>query len=180
MSHPHRMLTNRELANWNIYIKANPYGPFTNSEGAFDAKLARKKRLTGIPLREFRRGGAYDAAPDDTEATPSQIKSISNVLMKIAKALSPEEWARLQRVLTGTEESDGEDELPENGIDDPRDDEDVPAMDGKAAHSFHEMFPHAARLIPDPYPRSAPVSTGIRAKDVASFNAMFPHANRLK
>jgi hypothetical protein len=60
--HPHVMLSDRALANFSRFIKANPNGPPRNPSGAFDAMPPRLSRHGGIPISAFERGGAYDSA----------------------------------------------------------------------------------------------------------------------
>eukprot|EP01035_Chromulina_nebulosa_P062667 gene62667-85696_t len=110
MSHPCRMLTDRELANFARFIRPRPQGAFDSARPG-SSKPAHLARLTrGVPLSAFGPGGAYDASPE--EDLPATDRA---VLVALAQELSDEEWMALKRSLCGegegTEAED--DDLPD-------------------------------------------------------------------
>ncbi|MCF3638731.1 hypothetical protein LXM94_01935 [Rhizobium sp. TRM95111] len=61
------MLTDRELHNFSVFLRANPHLTSNNPDGAYDALPAGMKRrgksvTKAIPVSDFSRGGRFDAS----------------------------------------------------------------------------------------------------------------------
>ncbi len=178
------MIPDRELRNFQIFLRANPHLMNSGSEGAFDAKPSGKKNIRfnkekrfTVALSDFSRGGAFDAAAVETESKPGNGLSLDG-LKGLAMKLSPDAWTALYDVLNGNGAADptGEDEEL-----DEKSKSDAPAMDSAAAKSFAERYPDIAGVRVNTIgqqPRSEP--SRLTAKGAASFNAMFPEAARIK
>ncbi len=186
MPHPNRMIPDRELNNFRIFLKANPHLTNYGSEGAFDAKPSgsknirfnKEKRFT-VALDEFSRGGAFDAEAE--ESSQPQNGLTLDGLKRLARKLSPEGWAALHEALNEDPETEGAEDEPPDFLGKPEVGKGPPAMDSAAANRFAERYPDIASVKANtigqqPVPKPMRVTT----KAAESFNALFPEAAHIK
>lgn len=159
MSHPCRMLTDRELRNFARFIRPNP-------QGAFDSALSKPAHIrrlrTGVDIREFGPGGAYDSSPENLEG------AVRAALVQLARDLSVEEWAALKNSLCN--EGEGA-EAEDNDLPDEK--RQATAMDAFARSGLGQI---ASRVQQDRYPRDNRPAPRTSAEGAASFAALFPGA----
>ncbi|KAA1174651.1 hypothetical protein FP026_29640 [Rhizobium tropici] len=189
MGHPNDLLSDRELHNFAVFLKANPHLTHPPSQGAFDAMPSKIRRVPGkqikAPSKDFRKGGRFDTAryaldeadPDD-RALPDGGTDGTDLLRRLLTALNREDWI----AIWDQAHPGAEDDLPENGIDpDEERKSRPPAMDSAAARSFAQRFPDAALVrVNTMGQQPAPKSSHMTAKGAASFYEMYPDAARIK
>ncbi|AVA21595.1 hypothetical protein [Rhizobium sp. NXC24] len=202
MPHPHRMIPDRELNNFRVFLTANPHLTAPPSEGAFDAKPQNIRRVPGkqirVLLKDFSKGGKFDTARYAMDGDPDGVVSPGEAgmafLRELASKLSPEGWAALREACMEAETGDDEEDDNERAAKDsppsfsgmPKPggefaDDRPPAMDSAAAKSFAQRFPDAARLqVNTMGQQSAPKPSHMTAKGAASFYEMYPEAKRIK
>jgi hypothetical protein len=199
--HPDRFLTNYELNNFHRYIAANPEGPHSRPEGAFDAMPPGLSRRTP-QLRDFGPGGRYDyhgrrgarrlafdafeSGEQDGATQPDRHAWLAEVLKRLAAKCSPEEWADLHQQLRQDDEGAADEMDPRNALephgfggalnDQVRGMDRRIAQDAKARADFNTLYPQASHSQPDIYRPAPPRGGAASASAMSSFLEMFPEA----
>lgn len=116
--HPHEPLSDLELHNFSIFLKANPHLTRPAPQAAFDAMPKNIRRVSGKPLKtlvkDFRKGGKFDATRFALDAESDDVVSPGRAgmafLRELASKLSPEGWAALRDACTEGETGDDEED----------------------------------------------------------------------
>jgi len=187
--HPITLLDDRTLRNFEIFLRNNPRG--LRSQGAMDAKPVPGSARRGIPLYEFRRGGAFDAAP-----TEGNGMGPTALLRWAAERLDAKSWSQFRLALLGqdpdADETDAEDDTEEH-------DRNLAAEQMRQARkraaelaatpkamdaarlAFDAQYPRAGRVKRVPtYGSQAESSRPVTAAGAASFAATFPKAKPVR
>ena len=180
--HPREPLTDLELHNFSVFLRANPHLTQPAPQAAFDAMPKNIRRVPGKPIRtlvkDFRKGGkfdttrfAMDAKPDD-EVSPGEAGMA--FLRDLAMKLSPEGWAALREACMEGQEA-AEDEPPEF--------KGKPEVGGERAEDralsgFASRFADAARVtVATPvHHKPKKQKPAMDGKAAESFAARFPGA----
>ncbi|WFU09101.1 hypothetical protein QA646_17805 [Rhizobium sp. CB3090] len=182
MSHPNRLLSDRELHNFKTFLVANPHLTRPAPQGAFDAMPRNVRRVPGkpikTPLKAFGKGGKFDTARYAMDAEPDDVVSPGEAGMAfvrdLAMKLSPEGWAALREACIEGQEA---------AEDDPPEFEGKPEVGGERAEDralsgFASRFADAARVtVSAPvYRKPKKQKPAMDGKKADSFAARFPGA----
>ncbi|GLR54340.1 hypothetical protein KYK30_32070 [Shinella yambaruensis] len=196
--HPDKLLSDLELHNFAVFLKANPHLTHPAPEGAFDGAPKNMRRVPGkslrVPVSDFSKGGKFDASRygltfDEGEPEARKPALDIGALRKLAASLSEEGWAAIRKACVEADAEDSEEDERGPAKDNPPDPEMIAgnssadvrasdrAMPGRS--SFAERFPDIARIKSDAPLAKPKKRTPVSAASEKSFAQRWPDAARI-
>ncbi|CAK7258657.1 MULTISPECIES: hypothetical protein [unclassified Shinella] len=198
--HPDKLLSDLELHNFAVFLKANPHLTHPAPEGAFDGVPKNMRRVPGKPLRvpvsDFSKGGKFDASRygftfDEGEREARKPALDIGALRKLATSLSEEGWAAIRKACVEADAEDSEEDEDERApAKDTPLDPDMIAGNGKeevraadraiqGPSSFAQRWPEMASIKSDAPLVKPKTRQPISAASAKSFAERWPDAARI-